>query len=422
MSTTSIDEKKVNREVKPTLWDALAKRTLLKALSRLQRGRLVIEDGGEIYEFGESADQAEVVAHVFIHHSSTYKDIIFGGSIGSAEAYMLDSWSSSNLLDVIRLMVLNLELLNKMDNTRPILSRISSKIMHLMNSNTTSGSRKNISAHYDLGNDFFELFLDPTMMYSSAIYPTEDATLEQASLHKLDTICKKLRLSKDDHLIEIGTGWGGLAIHAAKNYGCHVTTTKISQKQYDHACAAVAREGLEDKITLLLEDYRQLQGQYDKLVSVEMIEAVGHKYYASYFEKCSNLLKDDGLMLIQAITIADQRYQEAKRSVDFIQRYIFPGGCLPSNEVIARCIAKNTDMMIVDLHDIGLHYAQTLADWRQRFHAQIDTVKQQGFDDVFCRMWEFYLCYCEGGFSERAISTAQFVFAKPGARKIIPLV
>lgn len=422
MSTTSIDEKKVNREVKPTLWDALAKRTLLKALSRLQRGRLVIEDGGEIYEFGESADQAEVVAHVFIHHSSTYKDIIFGGSIGSAEAYMLDSWSSSNLLDVIRLMVLNLELLNKMDNTRPILSRISSKIMHLMNSNTTSGSRKNISAHYDLGNDFFELFLDPTMMYSSAIYPTEDATLEQASLHKLDTICKKLRLSKDDHLIEIGTGWGGLAIHAAKNYGCHVTTTTISQKQYDHACAAVAREGLEDKITLLLEDYRQLQGQYDKLVSVEMIEAVGHKYYASYFEKCSNLLKDDGLMLIQAITIADQRYQEAKRSVDFIQRYIFPGGCLPSNEVIARCIAKNTDMMIVDLHDIGLHYAQTLADWRQRFHAQIDTVKQQGFDDVFCRMWEFYLCYCEGGFSERAISTAQFVFAKPGARKIIPLV
>lgn len=422
MSTASIDDKKANREVKPTMWDALAKRTLLKALSHMQRGRLLIEDDGQVYEFGENADHADIVAHVFIHHTSTYKDILFGGSIGSAEAYMLGSWSSSNLLDVIRLMVLNLEMLNKMDNTRPLLSRISSKIMHVMNSNTTTGSRKNISAHYDLGNDFFELFLDPTMMYSSAIYPSEEASLEQASQYKLDTICKKLRLSKDDHLMEIGTGWGGLAIHAAKHYGCRVTTTTISQEQYDYACAAVAREGLQDQITLLLEDYRMLQGSFDKLVSIEMIEAVGHEYYDSYFEKCSSLLKDDGLMLIQAITIADQRYQEAKRSVDFIQRYIFPGGCLPSNEVIAQCIAKKTDMMIVDLHDIGFHYARTLADWRKRFHAQIDTVKQQGFDDVFCRMWEFYLCYCEGGFSERAISTAQFVFAKPGARNIVPLV
>ncbi len=420
MSIASINDNKASREVKTSFWDAMAKKALLKAMSHISKGRLVLEDNGEVYEFGEPADEAELIAHVFIHHPSTYKDILFGGSIGSAEAYMLGSWSSSSLLDVIRLMTLNLDMLNKMDNTRPILNRISSKVMHVLNANTQSGSRKNISAHYDLGNDFFSLFLDPTMMYSSAIFPSEDASLEEASLFKLDSICKKLRLNENDHLMEVGTGWGGLAIHAAKNYGCRVTTTTISQEQYDFACAAVKREGLEDKITLLLEDYRDLEGQYDKLVSIEMIEAVGHEYYESYFAKCSSLLKADGLMLIQAITIADQRYQEAKRTVDFIQRYIFPGGCLPSNEIIAQCVSRNTDMMIVNHHDIGLDYAKTLAEWRKRFHAEVDTVKQMGFDDVFCRMWEFYLCYCEGGFAERAISTAQIVFAKPGARAIAP--
>jgi cyclopropane-fatty-acyl-phospholipid synthase len=423
MGSVSIDNDKVTGEVKGNLFDSLAKKALIKAFSKISVGRLVLDDNGEIFEFGESAEDAEVVAHVFIHHRSIYRDLIINGSIGSAEGYMLGSWSSSNLLDVIRLMVLNLEMLNKMDDSRPFWSRLSSKVMHLLNSNTQSGSRKNISAHYDLGNEFFSLFLDPTMMYSSAMYPSTDSavnpyTLEQAAVYKLDTICKKLKLKEDDHLIEIGTGWGGLAIHAAKNYGCLVTTTTISKEQYDYAYAAVKREGLEDKITLLLKDYRDLNGTYDKLVSVEMIEAVGHEYYDSYFSKCSSLLKHDGLMLIQAITIADQRYEAAKKSVDFIQRYIFPGGCLPSNEVIARSVSKNTDMMIVGLQDIGADYAKTLAEWRKRFHANIDSVKQMGFDDVFCRMWEFYLCYCEGGFSERAISTAQIVFAKPGARNV----
>ncbi len=419
MSIASVNNK-TSREVKASFWDAMAKKALLKAMAHITTGRLILEEDGEVYEFGEPAETASLIAHVFIHHPSTYKDILLGGSIGSAEAYMLGSWSSSSLLDVIRLMTLNLDMLNKMDNTRPLLNRISSKVMHLLNANTQSGSRKNISAHYDLGNDFFALFLDPTMMYSSAIFPSENASLEEASLFKLDSICKKLRLGEGDHLMEVGTGWGGLAIYAAKNYGCKVTTTTISQEQYDYACAAVKREGLEDKITLLLEDYRDLKGQYDKLVSIEMIEAVGHEYYDNYFAKCSSLLKDDGLMLIQAITIADQRYQQAKRTVDFIQRYIFPGGCLPSNEIIAQCISRNTDMMMVNHHDIGQDYAKTLAEWRKRFHTEIDTVKQMGFDDVFCRMWEFYLCYCEGGFAERAISTAQIVFAKPGAREITP--
>ena len=418
MSVTSIDETKAARELKSSFWDKIAKKGIFRALQAIERGRLIIEQDGEVVVFGQSSEDAEIVAHIFVHHDSLYRDLLFGGSIGAGEAYMLGSWSSSNLLDVIRLMVVNLAMLNKIDNTRPFLARLSSKFMHYFNANTLSGSKKNIAAHYDLGNEFFSLFLDPTMMYSSAIYPSPDATLEEASLYKLDSVCQKLCLTEDDHLMEVGTGWGGLAIHAAKNYGCKVTTTTISKEQYEYACEAVKKAGLQDKVTLLLKDYRDLEGAYDKLVSIEMIEAVGHEYYENYFETCSQLLKPDGLMLIQAITIADQRYEEAKRSVDFIQRYIFPGGCLPSNEVIARCVSKNSDMMIVGMEDIGLDYGKTLAEWRKRFHANIAAVEQMGFDDVFCRMWEFYLCYCEGGFMERAISTAQFVFAKPDARVI----
>ena len=289
-------------------------------------------------------------------------------------------------------------------------------LMHSFNANTRDGSRKNISAHYDLGNEFFELFLDPTMMYSAAMYPGKEATLEQAAVHKLDRMCQKLELGPGDHLLEIGTGWGGMAIHAAKHYGCHVTTTTISKEQFDYAKARVEAEGLSDQITLLLEDYRDLSGQYDKLVSIEMIEAVGHEYYDSYFSKCSELLKPEGLMAIQAITIADQRYDYARKSVDFIQRYIFPGGCLPSNAIIADKVANKTDMQIVNIEDITEHYADTLQDWRQRFFDQLEAVRKQGFDDVFCRMWDFYLAYCEGGFRERAISTGQFVMAKPSYR------
>jgi cyclopropane-fatty-acyl-phospholipid synthase len=418
MNVTSINKTKAARELKTSLWDKLARKAIFKALAHLERGRLVLEENGDVHVFGQPAAEAEIVAHVFVHHNSMYRDMLFGGSIGAGEAYMLGSWSSSNLLDVIRLMVINLAILNKMDNSRPLLGRLSSRLVHFFNANTPSGSRKNIAAHYDLGNEFFSLFLDPTMMYSSAIYPSDSASLEEASVYKLDSICRKLHLQSSDHLMEVGTGWGGLAIHAAKHYGCRVTTTTISREQYDYACAAVKREGLQDQVTLLLKDYRELEGTYDKLVSIEMIEAVGHEYYQGYFEKCSSLLKADGLMLIQAITIADQRYEEAKNSVDFIQRYIFPGGCLPSNEVIARSVANNSDMMIVGLQDIGLDYAKTLAQWRKRFHANLASVKQMGFDEVFCRMWEFYLCYCEGGFSERAISTVQVVFAKPDARVV----
>jgi cyclopropane-fatty-acyl-phospholipid synthase len=243
--------------------------------------------------------------------------------------------------------------------------------------------------------------------------------LYEASTYKLDVICQKLQLAPSDHLIEIGTGWGGMAIHAAKNYGCKVTTTTISKEQFDYACEQVKLNGLEERVTVLFEDYRDLTGKYDKLVSIEMIEAVGHEYYESYFSTCSDLLKEDGMALIQAITISDQRFERAKKEVDFIQRYIFPGGCLPSNAVISQSVSEYTDMQVVDLHDITQDYARTLYDWRQAFQQKLAEVREQGFDDVFIAMWEYYLCYCEGGFRERVIHTAQYLMAKPQARDVV---
>lgn len=395
--------------------ESLSRRMVFRTLQSLPRGALTIEEGGEVYEFGDRSSSGQLRGHIVIRDPSAYRDILFGGSIGAGEAYTRGSWASPRLVDVIRVMAANIQFLNSMDASRSVIRRFSEQLFHRLRANTKKGARKNISAHYDLGNEFFELFLDSSMMYSSAIFPTPDTTLDEASIHKLDTICKKLALRERDHLIEIGTGWGGMAIHAASHYGCRVTTTTISREQYEYARAAVADAGLEDRVTVLLEDYRNLSGKFDKLVSIEMIEAVGHEYYDSYFEQCSRLLKRDGLMLIQAITIPDQRYQQAKNSVDFIQRYIFPGGCLPSNAAIVGKSA-NTDLQLIDMQDIGRDYARTLAEWRARFMSRMDDVRCQGFDEAFCRMWDFYLCYCEGGFTERAISTSQFLFARPDAR------
>lgn len=424
MDSASIANQKINERRPAGFFDKMAKKFVLSALEKIAFGHLIIEEDfqeeGEadnrIYHYGEAKDQTDCVAHIHVHDRGVYWDMFVNSSIGAGEAFMLNRWSSPDLVNVIRLMVKNLELINKLDGERPIWSRIGTKMAHLVNANTQKGSRKNIAAHYDLGNDFFSLFLDPTMMYSAAIYPHAEATLEEASTYKLDRICQKLELKPEDHLLEIGTGWGGLAVHAAKHYGCKVTTTTISKEQYDFAKQRVISEGLEDRVTLLLDDYRDLEGQYDKLVSIEMIEAVGHKFYDSYFKQCSRLLKHHGLMLIQAITIADQRYDYAKNSVDFIQRYIFPGGCLPSNAIIAQQVSKKTNLQIVAVEDITEHYADTLADWREAFMNRLHQVKDMGFDDVFCRMWDFYLCYCEGGFRERAISTGQFLMAKPGYR------
>ena len=395
---------------------SIARQAMLGLLGRLKVGSLTLHDSGETLTFGTPYRTEEPHAEIWVHNSAAYRKVLTGGALGSGEAYMEGDWSSPSLVEVIRLFTANLTILHSMNEGKSWLRRIGLGIAHALNSNTLTGSRRNISAHYDLGNDFFELFLDQSMMYSSAVFPRADAGLEEAAEYKLKLLCEQLELNEDDHLLEIGTGWGGMAIYAASHYGCKVTTTTISQEQYEYAKQRVQDAGLEDRITLLCEDYRDLEGSYDKLVSVEMIEAVGHQFYQNYFQKCSSLLKPNGLMAIQAITMVDQRYEAARDSVDFIKRYIFPGGCLPSVEVIAKHLREDTDMQMTNLRDITEHYADTLAAWRERFFDRLEEVRRQGFDETFIRMWEFYLCYCEGGFRERVIGTVQLTFAKPGYR------
>lgn len=398
--------------------DAFARAAVFKLLRQVNCGHLTLEEAGEVHCFGEDPEQADVVAHMSINHVSAYRYFLFGGSIGAGESYMLKGWWSPDLTQVMRLMAINMHFVQALDSRWSVLGKVANALGHRLRLNSKRNSRRNIAAHYDLGNDFFALFLDPTMLYSAAIYPHPAASLHQASLYKLQHICQRLQLSADDHLLEVGTGWGAMAVYAAKHYGCRVTTVTISREQHAYAQAWVEREGLSDRVCVMLQDYREIDGHFDKLVSIEMIEAVGYQFYTEYFAACSKLLKPHGLMLIQAITIADQRYFAERDNADFIQKYIFPGGCLPSLEVIASHVAKDTDMQMVGLEDITEHYAKTLADWRAAFFIKLDMVKQQGFDDVFIRMWEFYLCYCEGGFRERVISTVQLLMAKPGRRAL----
>lgn len=416
MKSTSIALAPKHRVASLTRNQSIAKGLLFKMLRGLEVGCLRVHEQGELFEFGQAHQTPELVADIFVHDAHFYSDVIFGGSIGAGEAYMSGYWSTPNLTQVMRLFVRNMHALDRLDNNQSIIGQWLLKVFHWFNRNTKEGSRKNISAHYDLGNDFFKLFLDDTMMYSSAIYPAPDASLAVAAIHKLQRVCEKLQLTAQDHLLEIGTGWGGMAIYAAQHYGCRVTTTTISKEQREYALARVAAAGLSDKITVLFDDYRDLQGQFTKLVSIEMIEAVGHDHYAQYFSTCSRLLAPNGLMLIQAITIQDQRYERAQKAVDFIQRYIFPGGSLPSISVVSDFVKRKTDMNILHIEDIGEHYAQTLKHWRDLFIEKLDEVRTQGFDERFIRMWEFYLCYCEGGFRERSIGTARIVFAKPDYR------
>ena len=394
----------------------IAKTILLRVLGKLEIGSLTIHDGLESYHFGTDDDPQQPHAEVHVHDAAVYRQILAGGTIAAGETYIHGAWSSPDPVEVTRLFSANMPTMESMESGQSFLVKLGLKLAHRLNRNTRDGSRKNISAHYDLGNDFFSLFLDPTMMYSSAVFDTLETSLETASVAKLDEICHQLELSDRDHLLEIGTGWGGMAIHAASKYGCRVTTTTISREQFEFASASVEEAGLQDRVTVLCEDYRNLTGQYDKLVSIEMIEAVGHEFYSNYFRCCSQLLKPRGKMVIQAITISDQRYRQARDTVDYIKRYIFPGGCLPSIAVISDHLARDTDMQMVHLRDITQDYALTLAIWRERFMNRLDDVRQIGFDDQFIRMWEFYLAYCEGGFRERIIGTVQLAFAKPGYR------
>lgn len=408
------------KKPRPRMLDGLARRAVHARLRQLENGELTIRDGGQTFSFsyGRRTGSCDLSATIEVHDARFYADMAFGGSIGAGEAYMLGWWSVDDLTALVRILLCNRSVLDGMEGGIARLTAPLQKALHWLNRNTREGSRRNISAHYDLGNDFFRLFLDPTMMYSSAIFERPEMTLEDAQVARLERICRKLQLKPTDHLLEIGTGWGAMAMHAAANYGCRVTTTTISREQYDLAKERIAQAGLSDRITVLLEDYRDLSDRYDKLVSIEMIEAVGHQFYDTYFAQCGRLLKEDGLMLLQAITIADQRYEAAKRSVDFIQRYIFPGSTIPSVTAMLCSITRSSDMRLVHQEDIGPHYATTLRRWRENFERERQAILALGYPETFMRMWEFYLCYCEGGFEERVIGNAQMLLAKPGNRSV----
>ena len=408
-----LDTDRLQSDASCGLMDRVARRLVLDSLQRFSVGELTItEPDGNRVVIGEGFPSASL--HMLDWR--TYRMMMTGGALGAAEAFMEGLWRSDNLVAVIRYFAANVEPMQSLEGLTTRLARPMLAALHVINRNSIRGSRRNIAAHYDLGNDFFSLFLDRQMMYSSAIYPRADADLDEAAVHKLDVVCRKLGLTADHHLLEIGTGWGGLAIHAARHYGCRVTTTTISREQYRHACERVRAEGLEDRITVLEQDYRLLEGQYDRVVSIEMIEAVGHQYLSNYFSQLNRLLKEDGLLLIQAITVPDHRYAFALKNIDFIKRYIFPGGFLPSVRVMMSHLGDDTRLTPLAVDDIGLDYARTLEDWRCRFMAAIDKVAEQGFDERFRRMWEYYLCYCEGAFRERAISTVQLLAAAPGWR------
>lgn len=396
--------------------DKVCRAALFRTLSKLHTGSVQVQEGDEVHTFGQT-DNTEFNAHMVIHDAEAYRNIALNGSVGAGESYMTGDWSSPNLTMLIRVLARNKDVVDNIDSGLANIGKLFLQGFHYLNRNTEKGSRRNIAAHYDLGNDMFELFLDPTMMYSSGIFPSESATMEQASVYKLDRICQKLRLDPNDHLLEIGTGWGSMAIHAAKHYGCRVTTTTISEEQYAWAERRVKEEGLQDKITLLKQDYRLLEGQYDKLVSIEMIEAVGHQFLDTYTATISRLLKDDGIALLQAITIDDQRYEQAKTDVDFIKRYIFPGSFIPCVTAISQSFTRASDMKMIHLEDITPHYARTLAAWRERFLHNQEKIKALGYDETFIRLWDFYFSYCEGGFAERVIGDVQVIFAKPLNRR-----
>jgi cyclopropane-fatty-acyl-phospholipid synthase len=397
--------------------DRFSRGILLKLLQGLERGRLHLVDGTERHAFGRAYEHFPLEATLTVHHQRFYGDCLFGGTIGAGEAYMSGFWSTKDLTAVIRIFALHPELFSGMDKGFARIMTPLYKYFHASKKNTRAGSRRNIVAHYDLGNDFYQLFLDDTMTYSCGIFERPDSSLLEASIAKYDRICRKLELSPADHVLEIGAGWGGFAIHAATHYGCRVTTTTISDRQHEMAGQRFAAAGLSDRITLLKQDYRDLTGTFDKLVSIEMIEAVGHHFLEEFFRVCSNRLKPDGQMLLQAITIRDQVFDWHKHNVDFIKRYIFPGSCIPSVAAISDAVARATDLRMFHLEDITAHYATTLQKWRGNFFANLDSVKALGFPDAFIRMWEFYLCYCEGGFAERYLGDVQVLFMKPMCRR-----
>ncbi len=389
----------------------LYKKLVIGAFNSINVGCITLKEGNQKEQFGDIT--SDLHATVTVNDAAMYKSFALSGSVGAGEAYILGYWDCDNLTKLIEIFALNQDQLDAFEKKFAFLSGIAHRVNHIKNKNSASGSKKNIAAHYDLGNDLYSAFLSDEMLYSCAVYPSKQASLEQAQAHKLALICEQVDLQPGDSVIEIGTGWGAFAIYAATHFDCHVTTTTISDEQHAYVEQKVKELNLEHKITLLKQDYRLLDGKYDKLVSIEMIEAVGHEYLPGFFAKCKSLLKDSGAMLIQAITIADQRYSHYLKNSDFIQQYIFPGGCLPCLDEMNKQIKQQTDMVVHSVKDIGVHYARTLADWRERFVASWPEIDKVKFDQRFYRLWLFYLAYCEGAFRTRAISTVHLVARKP---------
>lgn len=392
--------------------DKRCRSLVFSVLAKIDYGQIELVDNGQRFLFPEFAENKSLLGRINIHDTSVYRDFVKGGSIGAAEAYIAGKWSSPDLTAVIRIFARAQQQTDALEQKKPWLTKLKYALLHRSNRNSQAGSKKNILAHYDLGNELYSRFLDPQMMYSSAIYPQEGATLAEAQQHKLLTICQRLELKASDHLLEIGTGWGGLAIYAAQHYGCKVTTTTISDAQYAYAKQRIEELGLTEQITLLKKDYRDLTGEYDKLVSIEMIEAVGFEYLPSFFQQCNQRLKPGGKLLIQSITIADQRFDYYKHNVDFIQRYIFPGGFLPSVTVLTQNLTQHTELVTESISDIGLDYAKTLAHWREAFLNAWSELTQFGYDEKFKRLWLYYFAYCEGAFLERSTSTVHLLARK----------
>ena len=417
--TTSIvpSDAPAPEDIQSRLTDRLARKFLFRILCNLQQGKITLIQDSNRYEFGRLSTTCRLEAVLYVHHPHFYSRAIMGGSIGSAEAYMGGLWSADDLTTVLRIMALNRGIFERLDKGWSKISAPLHDIWHFLRKNTRKGSKKNIVAHYDLGNDFYRLFLDETLTYSCGLFTDEGSSMKDASLAKYDRICRKLELGPADDVVEIGAGWGGFAIYAAQNFGCRVTTTTISDQQFKLAEERIAASGVADRIKLVKKDYRDLKGKYSKLVSIEMIEAVGHHYLDTYFKSCSQLLKPDGMMLLQAITITDQVFERHKRSVDFIKRYIFPGSCIPSIAAITSSIARKTDLRLFHLEDITPHYARTLACWREQFFNNIEDVKALKYSEAFIRMWNFYFSYCEAGFAERYIGDVQMLFTKPMCRR-----
>ncbi|MEO3356555.1 class I SAM-dependent methyltransferase [Acinetobacter suaedae] len=379
---------------------------VLKSLFKLRHGQITFRGLWN----GTVGEQADLHVEVDVHDKQLFDLILKNGVLGAAEGYIRGYWHCEDLVGLIQLLSRNRHLLDQINqNVISQASQFLLKAWYKTRHNSISGSRKNIAEHYDLSNDFFKLFLDESMMYSSAVFQNEQMSLEQASDYKKELICQKLKLQPMDHLVEIGSGWGGFAIYAAQNYGCKVTTITISEAQYQEAKQRIEAAGLSHRVDIQLKDYRLLEGKYDKLVSIEMVEAVGEAYLSTYFQQCRQLLKPNGLALIQAITIEDARYLKALTTVDYIKRYIFPGSFIPCISVLTQT-ASEQKLTLKHLEDIGQSYAVTIHHWRERFLTAREQVLALGFDDNFIRMWDFYLCYCEGGFKEGVISDVHMLF------------